>query len=352
MKEVRRPGRRCAAVATLLALTASAAGPAADPEAKLTIDHEPLACVSTEIAPRIETAVRPAKDFVKGAVYFRAAGSEADYAVALSLDAETPFAVLPRPLPGTLSIEYSIEAAGHGGAHRSAVYVPPVVRGGACKTRGVPVGPDGAGLMIALTKEGQDPIPPGFNRKDIRLVVLPSGSVVTLAEALRLHGPSRGSGPSTAAIVAGSVVVAGGIAGGLLAGRAPTSFPTWTPTPKRTPTPTPTVRLLGQVAVEATWTGTADVDVRILDGAGRAVGKVFAAGCESAGRRTERVLLEGAVPAGSYRVLVSARPCGSSAPAQVPVALNMWSDNGSTCGSSFVNVPVGGAVQACAFTAP
>ena len=91
--------------------------------------------------------------------------------------------------------------------------MPPVVPGNACKAKGTAVGSEGAGLTIGLTKEGQSPVPPGFNRKDIVFVILVSGATVSLAAAL---GGAGGSGGAAG----GATVAKGGGSNGFHNGHA------------------------------------------------------------------------------------------------------------------------------------
>ena len=66
------------------------------------------------------------------------------------------------------------------------------------------------GLTVGLTREGQPPVPTGFNKEDIAKVILVSGAVVSLATAL-----SSGTG---AAAGAGAAASSGGLSTGALIG--------------------------------------------------------------------------------------------------------------------------------------
>jgi hypothetical protein len=159
--------------------------------------------------------------------------------------------------------------------------------------------------------------------------------------------------------VAGGIVVAGGIAGGNAASHhssshtvTPTASPTPTnsPTPVATPTPTASLHF---VEADATWSGDGDVDVRILDSQGNSLGTVIPAGCSPVSQRTERVIINGALPNGTYRVMVNAKSCGPSTPAQIAVAVSALVDSTSKCTGVFLNVPTdGAAAQACTFSVP
>jgi len=279
--------------------------------------------------------------------------------------------VMPRPLPETRAIDYFVRATDTDALTRKTrEYVPPVVPGNACRVKGVAVGKDGAGLTIGLTKEGQNPVPRGFNRRDIAFVILASGALVTLAVALKggtaatassgTTGAAGGGGISTAAIVGvGAVVVAGAAVAVAASNRSSsnTAIPTQTPTPTVTPTPTrtstPTIPPLRFVQAEVTWSGLGDIDLQILDGSNQSVGQLSPAGCESTAGRTERVLLQFAslVP-GTYRVVVTGKSCGAGTPASIPAVVVVQTESGPKCSATFINVPVPGTVNGCSFIVP
>ena len=375
MNNARVSFHRATAIATLLAFLLTGSAPAAvavrraqaaapapsaqTPQSSLAIAHDELPCVTTEVAPEVDASVAPPQQFDKGYVYFRAAGTEDFYYAPMKGQPDSLAGMLPRPLPETKAIDYNIKATDVADLFRKTQdYSPPVVPGNACKVKGPAVGPEGAGLTIGLTKEGQNPVPPGFNKKDIKFVILFSGAIVTLAVAIKGAGAAAGGGGvSTGALVAGGVVVAGaGIGIGVSAGKknptaTPTVPPTATPTP--TTTPTPTIPPLHFIIADATWSGEGDVDVRIIDAGGASLGTVIPADCSSVLQRTEHVLLQGAVPNGTYRVTLQGKSCSVSTPAQVAVALSVVSDSVPKCPGAFVNVPTGGAAQvACTFTVP
>jgi hypothetical protein len=332
---------------------------AAGAESTIQIAHDPLNCVVTDLAPKIDAGVAPGNIFAKGYVYFKAAGTDDFYYAPM---AGTPLlisGVLPRPLPDTKAIDYFVRATDvQDLAKKTPDYVPPVVPGNACKTKGVAVGKDGAGLTIGLTREGQNPAPPGFNRKDIAFIILFSGATVTLAEALGGSGSStvkKGGGLSTGASVALGAVVVG--AGALVIAnnnksKNATSTPTVTPTSTRTPTPTISFQF---VEADATWSGIGNVTVEIRDPNGLLVGTNLPAGCESTASRTERVLLQGVLAPGTYRVTLTANDCPPTggAPASIATALTVVQSGGAPkCPNTFINVPVGSTVQGCSFTIP
>lgn len=391
MNSSRSNWRRSAALLTASALLFAGieaaplgAGPAVSP---VDISHDPLKCVNTDYAPRVDAAVAPGKDLDKGYVYFKAAGTEDFYYAVMKGAPENLEGVLPRPMPDTKAIDYKIRATDvRELAKEVGEFTPPVVPGNACKVKGapagVPVGKEGAGLTIGLTREGQAPVPPGFNRRDIAFVILFGGATVTLAAALKPGGTTAassgaasgsggaaagagataksGSGMSTGlAVGLGAVAVAGGaiaIANNNKGSKTTNTFTsTATATPTRTSTPTPTATAVPARFLDAavTWSGTGNIDVEIRNPSNQVVGTNLLAGCESTASRTEHVLLQGALPAGTYRVMLTASNCGSpSAPASIATAVTVQSDSGPKCNNAFVNVPVGTTVQGCQFTLP
>ncbi len=381
--------RQSAALLTAAALLfagveASPAG-AAPAVSPVDISHDPLKCVNTDYAPRVDAAVAPGKDLDKGYVYFKAAGTEDFYYAVMKGAPENLEGVLPRPMPETKAVDYKIRATDvRELAKEIGEFTPPVVPGNACKVKGapagVPVGKEGAGLTIGLTRDGQAPVPPGFNRRDIAFVILFGGATVTLAAALKPGGTTTassgaasgsggaaagatgrsGSGMSTGlAVGLGAVAVAGGaiaIASNNKGSKNTNTFtPTGTATPTRTPTPTPTATAVPARFLDAavTWSGIGNIDVEIRNPSNQVVGTNLPAGCESTASRTEHVLLQGTLPPGTYRVMLTASSCGSpSAPASIATAVTVQSDSGPKCNNAFVNVPVGTTVQGCQFTVP
>jgi hypothetical protein len=338
-------------------------------ESPLVIGHDPLGCVTTDMAPLVDAQVAPPPRFDRGYVYFRAAGTEDFYYTPMKGVPQNLEGVLPRPLPEIKAIDYKVRARDVESLNaETKEYTPPVVPGNACKSKGMVVGKDGAGLTIGLTREGQNPVPPGFNRRDIAFVILFSGATVAVAQALQgTSGATTstaakaggGGGGKTALIVGG--VVAAGAAAAIIANNTksnntatptavPTSTPTATPTATRTATPTLVSQRL--IEADAVWSGPGDVDVQIVNASGQSVGTNLPAGCESTAQRSERVLLQGTVPDGTYRVMLTGKGCGAGTPATIAVALTVLSDSGPKCATSFLNVPVAGTIQGCQFTLP
>ena len=333
-------------------------------EAPIDIAHDPLACMTPVLAPEVEAGVTPEADYEKGYVYFRAAGTEDYYYAKMDGPPATLAAILPRPLPETRAVDYFLRAYDlREASKRKGDWTPPVVPGTTCKSKGKVVGASGAGLTIGLTRENQQPYPPGFNKKDIAKIILVSGAIVAIAEALKSAGASSGGGSTAGAGGAGSagglstgVIVAGGaaLAGAAIAVAASQNSddPTRTPTPNPTPTPTPTVPPLRFVQADVSWSGTGDVELHVFNPSGQEVGQRFPAGCESTANRTERVILQGALPAGTYRVDLEGRSCGAGTPASVSAIASVQSDTGQKCPGAFVSVPVPGTVTACQFNLP
>jgi hypothetical protein len=372
-----RDRRRGAALVTVFAFAflvlgapavGAAVGQASVPQAGqslLVINHDALACVNTEMAPLVDAQVAPAPQFERGYVYFKAAGTEDFYYTPMKGAPENLEGILPRPLPETRAIDYKLRARDvEALTKETPEYVPPVVSGNVCKAKGMVVGKEGAGLTIGLTREGQNPVPPGFNKRDIAFIILFSGATVALAAALKGAGgavaaggaKTGGGGISTGVAVAGGVVVAGAAAAVIASNKGSsntaTPQPTTTPTPTRTPTPTPTPIPPRFVEADALWSGAGDIDLQILNADGQAVGTTLPAGCESMSQRIERVLLQGVVPDGTYRVMLTARTCGAGTPSTIAVALSVLSNSGPKCANSFLSIGLGQTVLGCQFTLP
>ncbi len=201
-------------------------GKAAASESKrLSIAHDPLKCLSTQTRSLVDARVLPGKEMEKSFVYFRAAGTEDFYYVVMRPRApEDVVAELPRPLPGIKGIDYFLQALDHESfLKRTPGYAPPVTDGTVCRDeRSVSpplIGPavQKEGLTIGLTREGQTPVPPGFNKDDVAKVILVTGAVVALSVALASGTGAAGAG--AAAKVAGAVAVkSGGLSTGAIIG--------------------------------------------------------------------------------------------------------------------------------------
>ncbi|HEX9689604.1 MAG TPA: hypothetical protein VGB47_11110 [Thermoanaerobaculia bacterium] len=355
--------RRTTAVSTAFALlltcspvaarTQAAAPPQS--ESPIEIAHDPLACMTPVLAPEVDAGVTPGQDYDRGYVYFRAAGTEDYYYARMEGPPTSLAAVLPRPLPETRAVDYFLRAYDLTQASkRKGDWTPPVVPGTTCKSKGVAVGPAGAGLTIGLTRDGQNPYPQGFNKKDIVKIILASGAIVTVAQALKAArtggasgGGAGGGGISTGAAIAGGAALAAGAIAVAVAANDDEN-----PTPTPTVTPTPTIPPLRFVQAEATWSGVGNVDVQLLSPAGQSVGQTFPSGCESTVSRTERVILQGVVAPGTYRVVLTGNSCGAGTPSAISAVVSVQADTGQKCASAFVSVPVGGTVTGCDFSVP
>jgi hypothetical protein len=301
----------------LLSLAPVRAGGAQAPTAsRLQIAHVPLECITTQALPIVEAAVAPAPDLAIGKAYFRAAQGGPDYYyVVLKGPAKQLEGFLPRPDPATKAVDYYVEAADKTSLiRRTPGYAPKVIEDTKCERRRmaavVPL--TGAGLTIGLTRAGQTPYPPGFNKADIAKVILVTGAIVGAAAAASAGttassttagtagAPTGGTagaaagaaagppappppppseGISTGLLIGGGAVVAAGIGIAAASGgssdkgstptftptSAPTQTPTFTPTftptsptstPTRTPTATPTAALTATPTNTPTWTPT------------------------------------------------------------------------------------------------
>ena len=110
------------------------------------------------------------------------------------------------------------------------------------------------------------------------------------------------------------------------------------------------------LAGQASWSGDADLDVRIagpggIDVATQPGGRKVAAGC-GAGNRTESVLSEGnRLPPGSYTMYVKHAATCAGTPSTVRFSYSVQATAGSKC-AGLLDVAPGAEVQACTFTFP
>ena len=198
---------------------------AAGESKRLSIAHDPLKCLSTQARSVVDARVLPGKEMEQSFVYFRAAGTEDFYFVVMRPRApEDVVAELPRPLPGTTGIDYFVQALDHESyLKRTPGYAPPVTDSTVCRDeRSAPpslIGPatPKEGLTIGLTRAGQAPVPPGFNKDDVAKVILVTGAVVALSVAL--SSGTGAAGAAAGAKVAGAVAVkSGGLSTGAIIG--------------------------------------------------------------------------------------------------------------------------------------
>jgi len=215
-ENTRQPMAVLTALTVLALLVAPDLVMSAETESLLQVRHTPLACVTTSSTPNVTAGVAPEAEYALSYVYFRATG-EPDFYYAIMDGLPAALAAgLPRPLPGTKSIDYFVQAADRSQlTRRTPDYKPPVTDDKIClvSKKAVPAG--GAGLTIGLTREGQNPIPTGFNKADIAKVILVTGAVVGVTAALSAFS---GAGAGGAAAGAGAGASAGGAAGGTAAG--------------------------------------------------------------------------------------------------------------------------------------
>jgi PKD repeat protein len=106
----------------------------------------------------------------------------------------------------------------------------------------------------------------------------------------------------------------------------------------------------------ASWSGEADLDVRIagpggIDVATQTGGRKLPAGC-TAGNRTESVVYEGnRLPAGTYTLFVKHAATCSGSPATARFSYSVQATAGSKC-AGLLDVAPGAEAQACTFTFP
>ena len=106
----------------------------------------------------------------------------------------------------------------------------------------------------------------------------------------------------------------------------------------------------------ASWSGEADLDVRVagpggIDVATQAGGRKLPAGC-GAGNRTESVIYQGnSLPPGTYTLFVKHVATCSGSPATVRFSYTAQATAGSKC-AGLLDAAPGAEVQACTFTFP
>ena len=181
------------------------------------IAHDPMACMQAQENALALADVTAQSQVQKSRVYFKAHQYPDWYYVDMKAPNRPRFlALLPQPLPDTQKVDYYIYALDTTmQTARTDQYEPPV--SASCQTS--KPGP-GAGLdpaeanqiVIGGTKEGQPPIPPGFNKKGIIAFVAVTGAVI--AGAALSSAASVASAGTTASAGAGASGGAGAAAGG------------------------------------------------------------------------------------------------------------------------------------------
>ena len=341
------------------------AGAAPSESPLLTIQHDPLTCVTTVVTPLVDAGVAPGEQMATSYTFFRAAGTKSYYYVLMEGTAPQLEGKLPRPLPETKKIDYYVQARDRATlTKKTPAYLPAVVAVPDCKGKGLPVPPEGAGLTIGLTSKDQPPIPPGFNKDDIAKIILVTGAIVTVAAAMHMGGAGAaggaagGGGSSTGAASSGAAAGAGSsggistlaIVGGVVAVGAGVAIAASSKSSKSSPPPAPSLTF---VEADASWSGPGNIDLAVFRN-GAQVGQSFPVGCGNGGtgNRTARVLLQGSsLVNGSYTVSLTASNCGSTI-TSINASFSATSDKGAKCTSSFVTVPVGSPLQVCSFSVP
>lgn len=189
----------------------------------LSIAHDPLKCLAEGVRPVVDARVMPGVERKESLVFFRAAGNVDYYYTQMTGPAEDVVAFLPRPLPGLKGVEYYVEAIDRKllGKQTPEYGAPVLPEKDVClESRALGLLPPAEGLTIGLTREGQNPVPPGFDARDIAKVILVSGATVLLAAAVQsFSASSAGAGAGAGAGSAGGSAGAGA-AGTATAGAA------------------------------------------------------------------------------------------------------------------------------------
>ena len=371
----------------------AAAAQAAPAPSRLQIQHDPLACVTTTVAPAVDADVLPGPDVAVSKVLWRAKDTLPYYYMVIMTGTPPSLeGVIPRVEDTTKAVEYYIEANDRAQLTRKTPdYVAPVTPANVCKAKGIVPPAGGLGLTIAVTDANAPPVPRGFKKEDIAKVILITGEVVTIATALRMSsGGSGGAGAGAAGAAAagtgaaaGTAAGAGGAAGGAAAAgggistgviigasvaaaagigvavaNANKNSATATRTPTSPPTPTPTITPVPFqfIEAEATWSGPGNVDLR-LEAQQAGAPTVIPAGCESTANRTERLVLQGrSVPSGQYALKMKATICpGDSGPSSITplVSVRYGLPSSPTTFSRFVPVATDGVeITVTTFTIP
>jgi hypothetical protein len=215
------------------------------PESAPDIAHSPLDCVRPDENPLVVAGVRAVAAIQHSRVYFKAHQYPDWYYVDMKTGNPPEFdGVLPQPLPGTEQIDYYVQAVDANlQAAQTREYAPRVTKE-SCRKRALGAFATAATrIIVAGTKQGQPPVPPGFSSKGIVAFVTASGATLTGAALQGDGSGSAAAGPAVAAAhggksgrtlaLIGGAVVAGGAAAALAAkgGGGGGSTPTTTAPP-------------------------------------------------------------------------------------------------------------------------
>ena len=191
-------------------LAMSSVGLAAGPQlpsgqSRLNVVHDPLRCVSATMRPVVDAKVTPQNEMERGYVYFREKGSADFYYVLMTPRPLDVAGELPRPLPGMNGIEYYVQAMD---VARSPVATSQYSSALDPVCSDPRSSASTAGLTVGLTRECQNPVPPGFNKEDIATVILASGATVSLADAVQAFNACAGAAGAGAAAGKGATAAA------------------------------------------------------------------------------------------------------------------------------------------------
>lgn len=175
------------------------------------IDHSPLKCLEENLFPEVRAAVQSPASVQKSRVYFKAHQYPDWYYVEMGSDQVPNYlGVLPKPLPGTAKVDYYVYALDSQlQTTQTSEYDPDVSK--ACRR-------DAAGAVprkdprITLygTKEGQAPIPPGFNKAGIVAFVTVAGAMIAGAALAGGGAAAAGAAAGAGATGSGSGAAVGG----------------------------------------------------------------------------------------------------------------------------------------------
>ncbi len=257
------------------------------------VTHAPLECILPESYPQIEASITSPRVVARTRVYFKAHQHPDWYFVDMKAAEAGPFVgLLPRPLPDTQKIDYYVYALDSGfQTSQTPEYDPPVKA--PCRTVGL-AAPPAQGLTIGGTRDGQAPIPPGFNKEGITgfltaagvLVSTTSSAAPVTAGAAKVGAGKLLLGAGAAAAATGGVIVATS-GGGSSSDQSPQPGPTPTPLPTPTPTPTPGPTPTPTPTPETTPTPQPTPTPKPIDVSGSWTGQMASGGCSCLAARLQ-----------------------------------------------------------------